>query len=69
MFSLYMVYGLHGYMVLEKFELVMREIQKSVFSHVKPHTNFKRDAQTVDITDRAQILHTYLGPEMGPKKL
>lgn len=56
-------------MVLEKFELVMREMQKSVFSHVKPHTNFKRDAQNVDITDRAQILHTYLSPEMGSKKL
>lgn len=47
----------------------MREMQKSVFSHVKLHTNFKRDAQNVDITDPAQILHTYLGPETGSKKL
>lgn len=53
MFSLYLLYG------FRKFELVMRDMQK----------NFKRDAQNVDITDRAQILHTYLGPEMGSKKL
>lgn len=43
----------------------MREMQLSMFSHVNSHTNLKHDAQNVDITDRAQILPSYLGPEMG----
>ena len=63
MFSLY---RLHGFRKIRA--CYERNAKKCVFP-LKSHTNFKRDAQNVDITDRAQILHTYLGPEMGSEKL
>lgn len=41
-------------------------MKKSKFSHIKSHTNFKHDAQSVGIT--VKILHSHSEPEIERRK-